>query len=293
MLKRIGLAFALFVLVVSPAFPQSSVLPYWINSSNVKVPTGTGNPLPVTIVGGGGGGLSVTDQAAWTQGSSNMTPVGCAYNDTATLTSGQQGTVRCSTKRAAIVDVDTSSNNLYAALTSSIPAGTNLIGDVNLRQGGTALSTTNGAYFNQLQGNAVLSASNPSFTRLTDGTTAQVTDPCQGSTKLYKAFSQTATAVLVTGAASKKTYVCSIAVIAGAAEIFNLTAGTGTTCGTSTVAVMGSTTAANGLSLAANGGLTLGNGLGALAATTVNQDDLCLQQNSTSRLSGSISYVQQ
>lgn len=189
------------------------------------------------------------------------------------------------------IDIDASSR-FYQALTAAIPAGTNLIGDVNLRQGSSALSTTNGAYFNQLQGNAVLSATNPSFTRPTDGTNAAVFDPCQVVAKSYKAFSQTATSVLVTGAASKKTYVCSISIIAGAAEIFNLTAGTGSTCGTSTVAVMGSTTAANGLSLAANGGLTFGNGAASLAATTVNQDDLCLQQNSTSRLSGSITYVQ-
>ena len=181
---------------------------------------------------------------------------------------------------------------LNSNVSAAIPAGTNLIGDVNLRQGGTALSTTNGAYFNQLQGNAVLSATNPSFTRPTDGTNARVFDPCQVVAKSYKAFSQTATAVLVTGAASKKTYVCSISIIAGAAEIFNLTAGTGSTCGTNTVAVMGSTTAANGLSLAANGGLTFGSGLASLAATTVNQDDLCLQQSGSNRLAGGITYVQ-
>lgn len=181
---------------------------------------------------------------------------------------------------------------LNSSVAASIPAGTNPIGDVNLRQGGTVLSTTNGAYFNQLQGNAVLSATNPSFARPTDGTNARVFDPCQVVAKSYKAFSQTATAVLVTGTSAKKTYICSIAIIAGAAEIFNLTAGTGSTCGTNTVAVMGSTTAANGLSLAANGGLTLGNGGAALAATTVTADDLCLQQSGSNRLSGSITYVQ-
>lgn len=49
--------------------------------------------------GGGGGGLSVTDQAPWTQGSSQFTPAGCVFNDTATLSSGQQGTFRCTTDR--------------------------------------------------------------------------------------------------------------------------------------------------------------------------------------------------
>lgn len=169
MFKGILLGALVASCLVSQAAAQSSVLPYWINSSNIKVPTGTGNPLPVTIVGGGGGGLSVTDQAAWTQGSSSMTPVGCAFNDTATLTSGQQGTIRCNTKRASIFDVDTTGNNLYAALTAAIPAGTNLIGDVNLRQGGAALSTTNGIYSNLLQGNAVISATNGLFANQLQG----------------------------------------------------------------------------------------------------------------------------
>lgn len=60
------------------------------------------------------------------------------------------------------VDIDASSR-MYQALTAQIPSGVNLIGDVNLRQGGTALSATNGAYFNQLQGNTALSATNPTF----------------------------------------------------------------------------------------------------------------------------------
>lgn len=171
----------------------------------------------------------------------------------AAVTAGGTGTLS-----AKLRYMTTQLDNINTNVQSAIPAGTNTIGSV----------------------------------KQTDGTNVVVTDPCQAATKLYKAFSQTATAVLVTGAASKKTYVCSMSIIAGAAEIFNLTAGTGSTCGTNAVAVMGSTTAANGLSLAANGGLTFGNGAASLAATTVNQDDLCLQQSGSNRLSGSITYVQ-
>jgi hypothetical protein len=43
---------------------------------------------------------------------------------------------------------------LNNSVNASIPAGTNLIGDVNLRQGGTALSATNGIFSNCLLGNA-------------------------------------------------------------------------------------------------------------------------------------------
>ena len=84
--------------------------------------TGT---LCVTSSGGGGGGLSVTDRAAWTQGSSAFTPTGGVYNDTATLSSGQEGTLRLTTKRAAIVDTDTSGSALYTAITSPPPLNIN------------------------------------------------------------------------------------------------------------------------------------------------------------------------
>lgn len=68
--------------------------------------------------GGGGGGLSVTDQATWTQGVSSFTPSGCEFNDTSTLASGQQGTVRCTTDRQfKVLDSAT-----LAAIQAPIPA---------------------------------------------------------------------------------------------------------------------------------------------------------------------------
>src|SRR6267378_8585628 len=92
--------------------------------------------------GGGGGGLSVQDQAAWTQGTSNMTPQGCEFNDASTLTTGTQGTTRCTTKRAQIVDTDTTGNALYSAVTAATPAGANTIGNVKIVDtAGTNLAT--------------------------------------------------------------------------------------------------------------------------------------------------------
>lgn len=72
--------------------------------------------------GGGGGGLSVVDQTAFVQGTSAFTPSGGVFNDTATLSSGQEGTYRLTTKRAQIVDTDTSGNALYSAITAPVPA---------------------------------------------------------------------------------------------------------------------------------------------------------------------------
>lgn len=80
--------------------------------------------------GGGGGGLSVTDQTTFTQGTSSFTPGGGVFNDASTLSSGQEGTFRMTTKRAQIVDVDSTGNQLHNDLTSAIPPGTNTIGTV-------------------------------------------------------------------------------------------------------------------------------------------------------------------
>src|SRR5216683_41237 len=92
--------------------------------------------------GGGGGGLSVQDQATWTQGTSNMTPQGCEFNDTSTLTTGTQGTTRCTTKRAQIIDVDSVGNQLHTDITSATPAGANTIGNVKIVDtAGTNLAT--------------------------------------------------------------------------------------------------------------------------------------------------------
>lgn len=121
----------------------------------------------------------------------------------------------------------------------------------------------------------------------------EVADPCRLSTKIFKTFSQITSTQLVTGTASKKIYVCSILLVNAGAENVSLIAGTGTVCATSSVAVIGGTTAATGPNLAANGGFALGNGDAAVAATTVNADNLCLLQSSTSRIAGVLTYVVQ
>lgn len=94
------------------------------STTTLRVTYGSGTP-PIAGAGsgggGGGGGLSVTDQTTWMQGSSAFTPNGGVFNDTATLSSGQEGTQRLTTKRAGIVDVDPSGSQLHTDLTSAVP----------------------------------------------------------------------------------------------------------------------------------------------------------------------------
>lgn len=188
------------------------------------------------------------------------------------------------------IDIDTSSQ-LHNDLTAAIPAGTNLIGKVGIDQ--TTPGATNG-----VQVNAALPAGTNTIgsVKQTDGTTVVVTDPCQGSTKLYKPISITTatTTNVITGASAKKTYICHIFLTSAAADNVAIIEGTtGGTCGSGTAGLIGGTTAANGPNFAANGGVSLGNGGFSIAATATNQNDVCLITSAATPLAGVITYAQQ
>lgn len=105
-------------------------------------------------------------------------------------------------------------------------------------------------------------------------------------------LSQTASAQIITGAASKQTYICSIVIFSATAQSVNLVEGTGTTCATGIAGLTGGTTAATGMSLAANGSLSRGTGQGLTTFTATAADNVCLLQSSTGQVSGVIIYTQ-
>jgi len=179
---------------------------------------------------------------------------------------------------------------LNTAANSSIPAGTALIGDVNLRQGGTALSTTNGIYSNLLQGNAVLSATNPIFAKATDGTNSRIYDPCEIVAHVTTpiSISSAATSVIVAGTSSKRTYICSMMLFSAGTTNVGIVQGSGTTCGTSTLGLIGGATSGTGPNLTAQAGFVAGNGNFAIAGTTVNANDICLINSQAIQVSGYI-----
>jgi hypothetical protein len=117
-------------------------------------------------------------------------------------------------------------------------------------------------------------------------------DPCTSEAKTTDPFSLTARGVIIAATAAKKNYICAIAIVAGTAEIANIVEGTGTTCQTSTAALVGSTTAANGLSFAANGGAMIGTGLGAVVNGKTSNVDTCLVPSGSNRLAGFVTWVQ-
>lgn len=130
----------------------------------------------------------------------------------------------------------------------------------------------------------------------TDGTNLLgfFVDPCAGLAKTYTpvSMSTATTTRFAAPAASKKTYICSIVLVAAGADNVNIIEGTGGTCGTATAGVAGGTTAATGFNLAANGGLTLGNGASSVMATAGSNVDMCLITSAATQLSGHIAWVQ-
>lgn len=138
---------------------------------------GTGILSPYFILGNTSG-ASILGTAG-TSNSSVLSIQGIA-SGTAVPISGAITCAACATaanQATEISSLATIATNTGAA----IPAGSALIGDVNLRQGGTALSATNGIFSNILQGNAVLSATNGTFVNLLQGNAVlTVTNPTFG-----------------------------------------------------------------------------------------------------------------
>lgn len=122
-------------------------------------------------------------------------------------------------------------------------------------------------------------------------------DPCAQATKLGAPISLTASGQIITGAASKKTYICSLDLISATQQNIALVEGTGTTCATNIYGLAGGTTAATGWNLAANGGLTKGAGSGTVYSPSGDINgtaaNVCILLSSTGQTSGQITYVQQ
>jgi hypothetical protein len=114
-------------------------------------------------------------------------------------------------------------------------------------------------------------------------------DPCASGTKILVPISQATSTQVLTGTASMRTYVCDIAImqLSTSTQTWSLVSGTGTVCATSTSALIGATTAANGSDLS----LQKGNGAAWVLKTDTDADNVCLLQSSTDRINGSFTYV--
>ena len=85
-------------------------------------------------------------------------------------------------------------------------------------------------------------------------------DPCQSiaNSTARGSIATATTTRIITPSASNKTYICSVDLLAFAANNVAVVEGTGGTCGAGTAGVIGGTTTATGISFAAQGGLVKG-----------------------------------
>jgi hypothetical protein len=104
------------------------------------------------------------------------------------------------------------------------------------------------------------------------------------TTLFDQAISQTATTRIITGVPGMRWVVCAIRIVANAAEVTSELEGTGTNCGTGTVAHSGSTTAASGESFSAGGGYQSTQPFYANKPGT----DFCIGDSGSSRVTGKV-----
>jgi len=117
-------------------------------------------------------------------------------------------------------------------------------------------------------------------------------DPCLTQERTEVPISQTASTKVVAGRAGQRIHICQLRVVVAnaAAEITSEWEGTGSACGTGTIAHSGSTAAANGESFPAGGGYQSGDGSATVILTGWN-NDFCLAQSGSNRVSGKLQYV--
>lgn len=119
---------------------------------------------------------------------------------------------------------------------------------------------------------------------------ALVGDPCQVNAHAFARIdiASAATSVLVTGTSAKKTYICGMMLFSAGTTNVGIVEGSGSTCGTSTLGLIGGNTAAKGPNLTAQAGFQAGSGAYAIATTTVNANDICLINSAAIQVSGYI-----
>ena len=268
---------------------STAKLPALVARANTSDPSWTdGNQVPLSVIASSGrlrvdsSGGGAADGTTFTENSTTFSAAGGVYNEALSgISSGKEYAARITGSRALHtnlrndygIEIGTRNNPMLVALAPQMA----------VQQSPLALHTSRivAGPFNQpvgLNGDRLKVESTLPW------------DPCMYSKKQDVPVSQTASTRVIVGQPFQSIYVCSIRLVAAAAEIVSLWEGTGTTCGTTTVAHAGSTTAANGESLAANGGYQSGNG-GASVVTLNPGTDFCIAQNTSSRVSGTVSYV--
>lgn len=203
----------------------------------------------------------------------------------------------------------------------TLHAGANIVGKVGIDQ--TTPGTTNGVQVNNFPGTQPVSCATAATcpvnasqvggpwttTDAADGSTGSAVPSkgiyvggngsgnltgiisCDNSAAVSMSTATTTQIVAISGTAGR-TYICSINLVAAAADNVALISGSGTNCASNVAGLAGGTTAATGWNFAANGGLTQGSGLGMIYKTVTTNNEICLVTSAATQLSGTITYTQ-
>lgn len=112
--------------------------------------------------------------------------------------------------------------------------------------------------------------------------------PCSALAHTQVSISVAADTAVISASASNRNYICSGMIFANTAEVIDIWEGTGSACGTSSAAIIGSTTEANGISLTANQGFIIPQPIRGLSTNV----DTCIRIVGTSRVAGYFDVVQ-
>jgi hypothetical protein len=275
-----------------PPTPSASFL-FCVDTSSgppyIVLACDASHPVPVTIIGGGGGAVTIADGADVALGSTADAAWSGSGSGTIVATSKYIGTqiALMSAKLPASLGVKTAANSLsFAPASDSIfPASES--GTWTMQPGNTA-NTTPWLFSNNDGTNTqkVLGAS--TSPALTDkaGVVALSPNPSPVCTSVLPISQATSTDLHTM---TNIGYICTIILVTDTAQFVSLTEGTGSTCGSGSAALLGSTTVGSGMSFTANGGISAVNGFPWLKMVA-SADHLCLLQSGSGRLSGVITY---
>lgn len=250
-------------------------------------PSFTGTAQNVTVTGN----TTFLDTGTFTPATTGVSPAGYVVDDLATgaVSEGQAGAARMSTSRVAYANVR-DSTGAYAQSVGS--DGAALVNCTNCPPSVT-VQTRGSLQRSPLLGLRLYGALGQPLGDATPmRTTVANIDPCVDLTKAASvAVSQTSNTQIVAGVPGKRILICRYGVVGADAESVSLVEGSGSTCGTSTAAVIGATTAASGMAFSANGGITEGAGSTWIAITKVAGDSLCVFQSGSGVVAGSLKYA--
>jgi hypothetical protein len=246
---------------------QFNTTPTTITSGNMSPlqMDSAGNLLVNIKAGAGSGGTAIADNAAFTQGTTSETPMGCLFTSSYTAaTSGHSTIPQCDNNGTLWVNVKTATG-LAAGSTTSGQTGSMIMG---------AVTTANPSY----------TTAQTNYVSLDTAGNVRASINQNNSSAAIN-ISTATTTQLIALSGSTKIYVMAWDVIAGGTGNITLEYGTGSNCGTGTTVLTGA------YNLTAQAGISKGDGSAPVLVVPAG-NALCALTSAAVQMSGSVTFQQ-